>query len=148
MNSSCHLSILIDNWLLAIILFSWCATLSSDSARITHSSVSPTFFHWGTPKAIVHFPRNPCPWKRIYIYMCIHIHTYVCVYIYIYVYKETVLSALKLLQYFQLPNKNSRDISRYIYNYLWCFKIIMYLFLFFLLELLTVFCGTLSFRGT
>ena len=48
-----------------------------------------------------------------------------------YIYKETVLSALKLLQYFQLPNKNSSDISRYNYNCFRYFKIIMYLFLFF-----------------
>ena len=44
----------------------------------------------------VHTPRNPCLWN-IFIY-------------------KTVVSALTLLQYFQLPNKNSHDISRYIYT--------------------------------
>jgi hypothetical protein len=33
------------------------------------------------------------------------------------VYKETVVSALRLLQYFQLLDKNSRDILRHIYNF-------------------------------
>jgi hypothetical protein len=48
--------------------------------------------------------------------------------------KETVVSALRLLQYFQLPDKNSRDLSRYIYNFFFpprYFKIVMYLFHYF-----------------
>jgi hypothetical protein len=32
-------------------------------------------------------------------------------------YKETVVSALRLLQHFQLPDKNSRHILRYIHNF-------------------------------
>ena len=42
--------------------------------------------------------------------------TYVCV------YKETVVSARRLLQYFQLPDKNVRDISRYIFYLLSVFS--------------------------
>jgi hypothetical protein len=41
---------------------------------------------------------------------------------YIYVHKETVVGALRLLQYFQLPDKKSRDISRYIYTFFALFK--------------------------
>jgi hypothetical protein len=41
--------------------------------------------------------------------------------------KMTFVSARRLLQYFPLPDKNSRDISRYIYNFLRFFKIIMYI---------------------
>jgi hypothetical protein len=32
-------------------------------------------------------------------------------------YKETFVSAWRFLQYFQLPARNSRDISRFIYNF-------------------------------
>ena len=39
-----------------------------------------------------------------------------------------VVGARRLLQSFQLPPKNSRDISSYIYNILRYFKIVMYLF--------------------
>ena len=44
--------------------------------------------------------------------------------------KETVVSARRLLQYFQLPDKNYRDISRYIHRiyFLRYFKTVMYLF--------------------
>jgi hypothetical protein len=49
-----------------------------------------------------------------------------CVYIYICIYKETVVGALRLFQYFQLPDKNSLNISRYVYNFLQYFKIVMY----------------------
>jgi hypothetical protein len=48
-------------------------------------------------------------------YMCVC----VCV-------KEMVVSAQRLLQYFQLQNKNSYDISRCIYNFLHYFKMVMY----------------------
>ena len=80
--------------------------------RSAFSSVSETFFHGGTRNVIVHVLRHPCLWKQKN-------------------YKETVVSALRLLQYFHLPDKNSRDISRYIYNFLWHFKIVMYLFHYF-----------------
>jgi hypothetical protein len=44
-------------------------------------------------------------------------------------YKETVIPARKLLRYFQLSDKNSRHISRYIYIFfLRSFKIFIYLF--------------------
>jgi hypothetical protein len=43
-------------------------------------------------------------------------------------YGETVVSACRLLQYFQSPDKNSRDISRYIYKILRYFKIVVCLF--------------------
>ena len=39
-----------------------------------------------------------------------------------------VVIARRLLQYFQLPDKNSRDISSHAYNILLYFKIVMYLF--------------------
>jgi hypothetical protein len=42
--------------------------------------------------------------------------------------KEAFVSSRRLLQYFRLPNKNSRDISRYIYNFLRYFRIVTYLF--------------------
>jgi hypothetical protein len=37
-------------------------------------------------------------------------------------YKETVVSARRLLQYFQLSDRNSRDISGYIYNFFAVFQ--------------------------
>jgi hypothetical protein len=58
-----------------------------------------------------------------------------------------VVSARRLLQYFQLRDKTSSDISRYIYNFLYILKIVMYL-LHNLSEPLTMFCGTLRLRGT
>ena len=45
--------------------------------------------------------------------------------------KERVVSARPLLQYYQFPDKISRDISRYIYNFLRYFKVVMYLFRYF-----------------
>jgi hypothetical protein len=45
--------------------------------------------------------------------------------------KETVVSARKLLQYFQLPDKNSRDILTYVYNFCRHFKIVVCLFHYF-----------------
>ena len=63
-------------------------------------------------------------------------------------HKETVVSARRLLQYFQTPDKYSLDISRYIYNF---FPAVQNSYVFiplFLSEPLTVFCGTLTFRGT
>ena len=42
-------------------------------------------------------------------------------------YENTFVSARRLLQYFPLPDKNSRDILRYIYNFLRFFKIIMHI---------------------
>ena len=63
--------------------------------------------------------------------------------------KKIVGSARRLLQYFQFPDKNSRDISWHIYNFLLYFKIAMHLFrYFFFSQPLTVFCGTVRFRGT
>jgi hypothetical protein len=41
----------------------------------------------------------------------------VCTYTYIFICKETVVSSRRLLQYFQLPDKNSRDISKYTFNF-------------------------------
>jgi hypothetical protein len=60
-------------------------------------------------------------------------------------YEGTVVSARRLLQYFRLPNKNSRDDSRYIYNFLRCFKIVMYLFHYYC-KITTFLFGYLFFR--
>jgi hypothetical protein len=46
-------------------------------------------------------------------------------------YKKTVFRARRLLRYLQLSDKNSRDISRYIYNFFAVFRIVMYLFQYF-----------------
>ena len=46
-------------------------------------------------------------------------------------YNETVVSAQRLLQYFQLPDKNSHHISKYTYNFMRCFKIVVCLFHYF-----------------
>ena len=98
--------------------------LQRGSEWMHYISVSRTFFGGGTPKIIAHMPRNP--WLWIYIY-------------------EAVVRARRLLQYFQLPDKNSRDISRYIYNFLERFKTVIYVFIpLILLEPQTVFCGTPS----
>jgi hypothetical protein len=43
-------------------------------------------------------------------------------------YKKTVVSERGLLQHFQLPHKNSRNISGYIYNFLRYYKIVTHLF--------------------
>jgi hypothetical protein len=76
------------------------------------------------------------------IYMCIYVFVYIYIYIYIYICKEIAVSAFRLLQYFQLPDKISRDISRHIYNFLWYFRIVIYLWHYFS-EHKTVLCGTL-----
>ena len=44
---------------------------------------------------------------------------------------QPVVSARRLQQYFQLPDKNSRHISKHIYKFLRYFKIITYLFHYF-----------------
>ena len=62
-------------------------------------------------------------------------------------YKEKVLTAWRLLQYSQQMDKNSRHISRYIYN----FAVIQSNYVFIPLfpsEPLTEFRGTLRFHGT
>jgi hypothetical protein len=46
-------------------------------------------------------------------------------------YKEMVVRSRTLLHYFQLTDKNSRDIWRYMYELLRCFTIVMYLFHYF-----------------
>jgi hypothetical protein len=69
------------------------------------------FFPGGTPKIIVHIQRNPFQWKRKTKN-----------------YKYAVVGALTLLRYFQLLDKNSRDISRYIYDFLRYFRIVLCLF--------------------
>jgi hypothetical protein len=53
--------------------------------RLVCRSVSQTFAHGGTPKIIVHIPRNPCSWKRKKKKI------------------ETALSARSSHQYLQLP---------------------------------------------
>jgi hypothetical protein len=48
--------------------------------------------------------------------MCVSVYIYVflCVYIYKhYIYKHAIVSSRRLFEYFQLPAKYSRDISRY-----------------------------------
>jgi hypothetical protein len=64
---------------------------------------SQTVFRGETP-GITSYSEKPVPTKTKYMYT----------------YKQTVVGSLRLLQYFQLPDKNSRDISRYIYN---CFAV-------------------------
>ena len=62
---------------------------------------------------------------------------------------EMAVSARRLLQYFQLPDKNSRDISRFIYNFCGVSKYSCIVFIsLFLAEPQTVFCGTLRFCRT
>jgi hypothetical protein len=68
--------------------------------------------------------------------------------LYMHIYKETVVSARRLLQYFQLPDIYSRKIPRYNYNFLRHFKTVMYFITLFLSEPQTVFCGIFKFRGT
>jgi hypothetical protein len=77
---------------------------------VVYSTGSLKFLRWKPPKMIVHIPRNPCPWKRKKNY------------------KDMVVSARRLLHYFQFPDKNSRDISRNIYKFLPHFNTVMYLF--------------------
>jgi hypothetical protein len=43
------------------------------------------------------------------------------------IHKEMIVSARRLLQYFQLPDKNFREVSKYINNSLQHFKTCMYL---------------------
>jgi hypothetical protein len=74
-------------------------------AGVSLNQCSP-FFRGGNPKIIVHIPRKT---KRKN-------------------YKQTVVNAKRLLQYFKLPDKNSRDILWYIHNFLPYFKVVMYLF--------------------
>jgi hypothetical protein len=47
---------------------------------------------------------------------------YIYIYIYMCVCKGTVVNAWKLPQHFQLPDKNSRYISRHVYNIFAVFK--------------------------
>jgi hypothetical protein len=64
--------------------------------------------------------------------------------------KQTVSSARILLQYCNLPDKNSRIISRVIWNFL-CIPKCFYIYIYktrFLLKPLTTFLETLWFRGT
>ena len=84
--------------------------------------VSQTYFHGGTLKIIVHMPKEPLPMKTN---------------------KETVVCALRLFQYLQLTDKNPRDISRYIYNFFRCIKLVEYLFHNFSRNPVTMYCGTL-----
>jgi hypothetical protein len=65
------------------------------------ASVSQAFFRKEIPEIIVHIHRNPCLLKR-----CGRGGGK----------EETVIRVRSLVQYFRLsPDKNSRDISRYIY---------------------------------
>ena len=59
-----------------------------------------------------------------------------------------VVRARKLLQYLQLADKISRDISRYICNFVAEFQNSYVFITLFLSEPLKIFCGTQSFRGT
>ena len=61
--------------------------------------------------------------------------------------KKTVVRALRLLEYFQLSDKNSSDIFRYIYNILELFKNSYVLIPLFFSVSLKVFRGTMSFHG-
>ena len=96
---------------------------------------SQTVFRGETP-GITSYSEKPVPTKTKYMCMCM------------YTYKQTVVGSLRLLQCFQLPDKNSRDISRYIYN---CFAVFQNSCVFiplFLLEPLKMFCGSVLFRET
>jgi hypothetical protein len=63
-------------------------------------------------------------------------------------YKEAVVSAQRLPLYFQLTDKNFRDITRFIYNFLRYLKTIMYLFQYCFAKPWTLFCGTQKFCVT
>jgi hypothetical protein len=88
------------------------------------------FFGGGTPKIIVRISRNPCLWWNIYIY------------------KEMVLCIRSLLQYFQLPDNNSRNITRYIYNFVSVFQNSYVSIPILLSEPITMCWGNLWFRET
>ena len=62
--------------------------------------------------------------------------------------KEIVISAWSILQYFQLPDKNSHDISTYIYHFFVVFQNLYVFIPLFLSKPQMVFCVTLRFRGT
>jgi hypothetical protein len=61
--------------------------------------------------------------------------------------KKTVVRALRLLEYFQLSDKNSSDIFRYSYNIFALFKNSYVLIPLFFSESLKVFRGTMRFHG-
>jgi hypothetical protein len=66
----------------------------------------------------------------IYIYIYTYIHnTYIHIHTrtHVYLYIKRLVSTRILLQYFQFRDKYSCDISRYIYNLLQYFKIVMHL---------------------
>jgi hypothetical protein len=116
-------------------------------------------FRGGTPKITFHIPKTLCHWKRIYKVVqiwpgqtvaCLHIINpgHIWTTLYIYIYKETVVVARRLLLYLQLSDKNSRDISRCIYNFFAVFWNGNVLIPLLLSEPLTVFCETLGPRGT
>jgi hypothetical protein len=102
-----------------------------------------------------HFPwRNPSPWKRkryIYIYTYVYViyYTYICIYVYIhYIYIKTVVSARRLLHYFQSSDKGLAILSMYIYKFFLYFKLVMYEIPLFPSQPMTLFCGNTRFRGT
>ena len=93
--------------------------------RFVEHSVTQAFLPWRTPKMIfLIIPRNPCLWGG------------------------GEVKRRRLLDCFQLSHKTFRDISRCVYNLFWYFKIVTYLYDCFSREPLTIFGGTLRFRGT
>jgi hypothetical protein len=78
-------------------------------ADVQCGTVSQTLCLGGPPKIIIYTPPPPV---KIKIYIC----------------KEKMVSAQRLLQYFQLPDKNFQDTWRYIYNCLRYFTVVAYVF--------------------
>jgi hypothetical protein len=100
--------------------FSYLGT-SHDKHRTLDQRFPTFFFPGGTLKIIFHVPRNH--------YVCKRKQN-----------KDAVGCALELLQYCQLPDKNSFDISRDIWMVWLYFKFSFILQ--FIMEPLTMFCGT------
>ena len=105
-----------------VFLVSRMCLMSSPSNPLVHCFSN--FLCGGTPKIIFYMPRSPCLENE-------------------YIYKEAFVSAWKSLQWFQLPEKTSCDISRYIYNFSAVFQNTYVFIPLFLSEPLTMFCGTL-----
>ena len=98
-----------------------------DYSAVVDQCFSNFVFHEGPPP--------PYPAETLPICVCVCTHTRNT-------HTRTFVCSRILLQYFQLP-----DISRCIHNFLRYFKIVMYLSYFFW-EPQTVFCGSITFRGT
>jgi hypothetical protein len=90
--------------------------------------VAQRFFHGGTPEIIFPFLRSLYLWKRLQVRK-----------------NRGSCQSRRLLQYCQLLDRRSRDISRYLYLELFAVFRSFYLFVpQFLAETFTMLCGTLG----